>query len=631
MRYKLAVLPLLLWLALPFATIAARTADLTKGANVVVNSEETVFTVLSPASATTTYKVNLTILNENGLHRAKMYVPYDKLSKVNYLKGVSFDRNGKKIKSLKSSDVADVSAVSGVSLFEDNRMKIADLTHTMYPFVVEFEYQTTSSNMMFYPRWVPLDEENLSVAKSVFTVVMPAGMKMRYREQNLQSPVTIKKEGGYDIYIWQVNDLTSFKAEPYMPDFTELVPLVHTAPTTFEVQGYAGDMSTWQSFGQWMNKLNAGRDELPEATKAKIKALVADAKTKEEKVKRIYEYLQSNTRYVSIQLGIGGWQPFEASFVDSKGYGDCKALTNYTLSMLKVAGIDSYYALIRAGEDAPDLRDDFPSSQFNHVVLSVPMEQDTLWLECTSQTEAAGYSGSFTGNRKALLITPEGGKLVKTPVYTAAENTHHRTVKVKLDDKGNGTASAHTRYTGQDHEVYARLINSASPEDQRKWLYRNIGIPAFELNKFSLNLKKDRLPEVDETLELTLRQCATISGKRMFLTPNLMNKWNSTPNIIEKRQWDVERKMAYTEVDTIVYEVPSGYALEHKPSDTEHKTEFGSFKTTVKVDGQQVTYIRTLQLNKGRHKPEAYTKLLDFMNSIVKSDSQQLVFVKNVQ
>lgn len=456
-------------------------------------------------------------------------------------------------------------------------------------------------------------------------------MKLRYREANLQQKATQEVKEGKTIYSWQVSNLTPIKTEPYAPPMAELVPMVRTAPTEFEVQGYAGNMNNWQSYGQWFNKLNEGRDVLPEATEAKIAALVADAKTPEEKVKRIYNYLQSNTRYISIQLGIGGWQPFEASFVDSKGYGDCKALTNYTQAMLTSVGIKSHHALIRAGENAPDLLADFPSSQFNHVILSVPMKQDTLWLECTSQNESAGYAGSFTGNRKALLITPEGGKLVNTPAYKASENTVNRTVKVTLDDAGNGTASAVTHYKGLEHESYRDLLHAASPEDQRKWLYRNISIPAFELKQFSFDLKKDRLPEVTEKLELSVRKCATISGKRMFLAPNLMNKWDSTPNTIENRTLEVVRSSAYTNTDTVIYELPAGYSLEFKPIDLAYDTEFGTFKATTKVDGQKVTYVRTVQMHKGRYKPEAYTKMLEFMNNIVKADGQQLVFVKNVQ
>lgn len=456
-------------------------------------------------------------------------------------------------------------------------------------------------------------------------------MELRYREANLPEKGTSEVENGLQTYTWQVSNLAPFKSEPYMPPMAELVPIVRTAPTKFEVQGYTGTMDNWLNYGQWINKLNEGRDVLPDATKAKITALVADAKTDEEKVKRIYNYLQSNTRYISIQLGIGGWQPFEASFVDSKGYGDCKALTNYTQAMLKAAGIPSYHALIRAGDDAPALLSDFPSSQFNHVILSVPMKRDTLWLECTSQNEAAGYAGSFTGNRKALLVTPEGGKLANTPAYTAFENAQHRSVTVKLDDKGNGTANVLTRYTGLEHETHRNVMQAASPEDQRKWLYRNISIPSFEVKSFSFDLKKDRLPVLTEKLDLTLRQCATLSGKRMFVTPNLMNKWDSTPNTVENRKWDVVRASAYTNTDTIVYEMPAGYTLENKPSDTDYKTEFGSFKATTKVEGQKIKYVRTLQMYKGRYKPEAYTKMLEFMNNVVKADGQQLVFVKNVE
>lgn len=604
--------------------------ELAKDANIIIRSEETVFTVNSINSGTTTYKVSITILNEHGNHRAKLYVGYDKLRKVEQIEGASYDRFGKKIKSLKSKDIVDVSAISDFSLFEDNRVKIANLTHTVYPYTVEFSYQLSNKNMLFYPGFYPQDEERLSVEKASYEVRVPLGTKLRYQESNMPQPVKKGATAMHETYIWQVQHLKPVETEPYGPGLEELVPLVRTAPSGFEVEGYKGNMESWKSYGLWVNQLNQGRDVLPEATKQKLVALTAGAKSDEEKVRIIYDYLQGKTRYVSIQLGIGGWQPFEASFVDSKGYGDCKALTNYTQAMLKAVGVNSHHALIRSGDDVTDIRTDFPSSQFNHVVLAVPMPKDTLWLECTSQTEAAGYSGSNTGGRHALLVTPEGGKLVKTQDYMATDNSQLRHIMVRLDEKGSGTASVTTHYKGLQQESRSGVMHHLQPEEQRKWLYQQVQVPSFEISKFTFEQQKSRVPVVKEQLELNLRQCATISGKRMFVTPNLMNKWTSVPNQKEKRLTEVVRDMAFLDVDTVEFELPAGYAVEFLPQEISHTSEFGEYKATVKVEGQRVIYQRSMQMGKGRYSPESYTKLVEFFNNVIKADGQQVVFVKNI-
>ncbi len=604
--------------------------DITKGANIIINSEEIIFTVTSVGSATTKVKTSVTILNDNGMHRAKLYVPYDKLEKVDYIKATSFDKSGKKIKVLKNSDITDVSAVSNFSVFEDNRVKVANMTYSIYPYTIEFEYQTTSRNMMFYPLWRPVDEEKLAVEKSTFQVLMPQGMPLRYREKNL--PAQVKKEttASHDVYTWQIQKMAPVEREPFGPSFGELVPEVRTAPVAFEVEGYQGNMDSWKSYGQWINKLNSGRDVLPEATKQKLQAMVANAKTPEEKISKIYDHLQSNTRYVSIQLGIGGWQPFEASFVDTKGYGDCKALTNYTQAMLKAVGIDSYQALIRAGDDVTDIATNFPSSQFNHVILCVPTPQDTVWLECTSQVAAAGYTGSFTGDRHALLITPEGGKLVKTPDFKANDNVLKRSAVVKIDETGNATAKVTTIYSGLQQESRDEAIHNLQPDEQRKWLYQQVKVPVFDISNFSLSQEKKRLPQVTENLDLNVRKCATISGKRMFLSPNLMNKWTYTPHPIADRKTEVVREMAFLDEDVVEFELPTGYTLEYQPQEMSYASEFGKYTATVKVEGQKVKYSRTLQMDAGRYSPASYAKLIEFYNNVIKADNQQVVFVKNI-
>ena len=50
-------------------------------------------------------------------------------------------------------------------------------------------------------------------------------------------------------------------------------------------------------------------------------------------------------------------------------------------SLLQVIGVESYYTLVMAGENAPSIINNFPSPQFNHAILCVPVDKDTIWLE----------------------------------------------------------------------------------------------------------------------------------------------------------------------------------------------------------------------------------------------------------
>ena len=106
--------------------------------------------------------------------------------------------------------------------------------------------------------------------------------------------------------------------------------------------------------------------------------------------------MQKKTRYVNVSIGIGGWQPFDAATVDKTSYGDCKALSNFTKSLLSVVGIKSFYALNNAGSDANSIDRSFPSAQFNHAFVCVPLDRDTIWLECTNQRYPCGFNSDFT-------------------------------------------------------------------------------------------------------------------------------------------------------------------------------------------------------------------------------------------
>ncbi|NJO92053.1 MAG: transglutaminase domain-containing protein [Chloroflexia bacterium] len=215
-------------------------------------------------------------------------------------------------------------------------------------------------------------------------LVIKKGIGFRVYEKDLKHACDTFSLEDKMIYTWQEENIPAEKPEDrFMISFDKKTPYLLTSPNEFIMGGLNGNMADWKTFGSFFYNLNSNRDNLSPEFETRIKQLVNNVTDKKEIVKILYNYLQKNTRYVSIQLGIGGYQTLEASFVEKKGYGDCKALSNYMKAMLKSLGIASYQALISSEED---IIAEFPSNQFDHVILCVPLQKDTLWLECTNQT-----------------------------------------------------------------------------------------------------------------------------------------------------------------------------------------------------------------------------------------------------
>jgi hypothetical protein len=601
--------------------------ELLKNANAVVRMDYTSFELKSKKSAIVTRKYAITILNKNADSYTQFREYYDDLAKIKSIKGVIYDKNGKVIKKIKKKEINDVSAVSTGSLIDDSRMKYVQILQNNYPFTVEFEFKKEFSGILSLPRWIPASGYKVAVEQSTYIAKIPNKLGMRYKVKNFSSEPIITPEDDSKIYTWSIENFHAIGSEPFGPNYRNFLPMVYLSPNKFEYDGYSGNMETWKSFGKWLKGLESGRDKLKKETIKKINKLVEGVESDEEKVKIIYEYLQSKTRYISIQLGIGGWQPFKAEDVDKNGYGDCKALSNYAHAMLKVVGIKSYNASIGAGKGHPSFDADFPSMGFaNHQILCVPLENDTIWLECTSQDSPFGFIGSFTDDRNALLYTEEGGKIVKTTRYPQEVNTQKRIANVKINTKGDARANIVTKYRGLQYENIQHQF-TRNEKEQKEELFENLDIPNMEIENFKYSQVKDRIPEATEEINLSIKNYASVSGRRIFIPFNILNKIKKTPPKVTNRKTEVVINTAYIHTDVVVYKVPSYFEVEHLPESVSFDSDFGSFAATVTKEGNKITYVRTLKFNKNIYPAERYVDLLKFYKKIVKADKMKMVIL----
>ncbi|HEX3009764.1 MAG TPA: DUF3857 and transglutaminase domain-containing protein, partial [Bacteroidales bacterium] len=496
--------------------------ELKTNASAVVRLSTQSFEIKSIGSAVEKIKTIVTILNKKGDSEGVFSVSYDPYSKVSSLSGIITGSDGKVIKKLKRDDFADYPAYDGSSFYSDLKVLAYEPVVNAYPYTVEYEYTVNHNGLLQYPVWIAQDNPEVSVENKSFEIITHNGIPFRYLTNKIGEPVT-SVDGDKKSSLWKVSGLKPYGYEPFRPAILEVSPTVFTAPIQFEFHNTNGNLNSWNDFGSWISNLNKGKDELPAPTKEKIKKLIEGAHDTTEMVKRVYNFLQNKTRYVGVQLGIGGYQPMPANEVDAVGYGDCKALSNYMVSLLKCAGIKAHYTLISSGSSHNLVKDNFPINLFNHVIVCVPLQKDTIWLECTSQHAPFGYLGSSTYNRKALVVGEKTSKLVNTPDYPASKNTQVRCATVNVDINGDANASISTSFGGLQFEnVYQNLYNQ--PSDQKKWFENRNQIPVFQTLDYKYTQPSDFIPVVEEKQSLRLDRYAGVNPKMLVIPLNLMNR-----------------------------------------------------------------------------------------------------------
>ena len=596
--------------------------------NAVVRNHTIEYTVKSPSKARLYERRVITMLNgESDLN--ELYINYDKFNKIESISAKLYDAKGKLVRKINKKEIKDYSAISGYSIYEDDRIKHIEVNHSQYPYTLVFEYEISKNGLMWHPNWHPqFYEYGVAVQQGSYRITAAKDADIRHQAYNFDPKLEQTTEGGNAIYHWQIKNLPALKEEHYTAHKRDMFPVLKVAPTVFSMDGYRGDMSTWASFGKFIYELNKERGLPTEKTHEIVQSLTKDLKTDEEKITALYSYLQKTNRYVSVQLGIGGWQSFDTEYVEKNKYGDCKALSYYMKAMLSAADIEAYPALIYSDKRPPQIDEDFAINSFNHMILYVPGDTPT-WLECTSSFNTPGYLGSGSENRKVLLITPEGGQLADTPASMPEHNVGDAKIKVKLSGDGAASIQVRSTKTGYMQRTLRYNKNTLSEEKQKRELQETLeGLPRFTIENYEINPTENEA-HCEFNYDLSVNKLATVQGSRMFICPNVIHQSRFVPDREKERKQNIVRYNAYTQKDQVNIEIPAGYTAESLPESIDIQSDFGNYKMTCEISGNQLIYNRVLEVKSYNLPPDRYQDMFDFYNRVKKSDKAKAVLVKN--
>lgn len=553
------------------------------------------------------------ILRPDGRRYGTVYAHFDSETKINSIHGWCIPSQGKdyEVKDKEALETALFGVQDG-ELVTDLKTKLLTIPAADPGNVVGYEMEQEVHPYVIQDIW-DFQRASIPVREARYTLQLPPGWE--YKAVWLNHPEIVPTGGGGQ-WQWAVSDVKAVKPEDEMPPWQgvagqmilSLIPPGGAANKGFE---------SWRDMALWENGLLRGRRDASADMKQKVAELTSSAPNTFAKMQALARFVQTDIRYVAIELGIGGWQPHPAPDVFSHRYGDCKDKATLLSSMLHEIGIDSFYIVINTarGGAAPDR----PAAMhwFNHVILALRLPGDLkdpslialydhpklgrlLIFDPTDEWTPFGYLRGELQANYGLLVTDDGGELIKLPQLPASLNGVVRTAKLTLSPSGTLSGDFVEQRNGDYGTQQRASLKSVSKDaDRIKFLESLIShsLPSFQITKASMmNLNHPDLP-FGYQYSLVAQNYAKAAGNLLLVRPRVLG-FNSTDLLETKepRLYPVEFDGPRRNSDTIEIAIPAGYEVDDLPPPINADYSFASYHSKTEVEANSLKYTRTFEV-----------------------------------
>jgi hypothetical protein len=438
-----------------------------------------------------------------------------------------------------------------------------------------------------------------------------------------------EQKKGKTIYFLNLKKRESIKFEENQPDRRYFTPHIVPVLRSYEVNNQKVKvLENTEDLYKWYATFIAGLDEgidLSELQKI-VGETTSDAMSEIEKVEQLYYWVQKNIKYIAFEDGMGGFIPRKADEVLNKRYGDCKDKTNLLHSLLKQAGIPSYFTWVGT-RDIPYRYSDLCSPAVdNHMILTYKNGSDYYYLDATGSYQRIDIPTSFIQGKEVLIgISNENFEIRVVPVLSAVRNQVSDSLYMKLDGqylsgsgilKAAGLPKVHLQYQleTEDLKEQKRYVENIVEKGNNKFVLAEYSIPV-----------NDRFAETGVIhYTFTLGEYIRRAGNEMYLNLNLNRFWLDY-KIQKDRLHPLELESALLLNDTFVFEIPAGGNIIHVPENVSIEGDDFNLEISYELMGNTIVYHHKVSVNTLLIKNENFDLWRSFLASLEKNYKETLV------
>ena len=345
------------------------------------------------------------------------------------------------------------------SIYSDARIKVVSMSGVEPGSIVICEYIKTKNKYAISGEFWEYELLQLTdpIEEKKLVVKTPKEKKINYKVKNGDLAPEITEKKNAKVYTWAKKDVPAIIKENNMPSLINIAPFVQIST-----------LNSWSEISTWYQSLIDDQYQVNNELKDKIKELTKDTKTKEDKMRAVYNYVTSEIRYIGLQFGESGYKPYSASETFKNRYGVCKEKATLLIAMLREIGVEAEPVLIRRGSGTIDL-DVVSPALFNHLIVYLPKQDKYL-----DPTNSGTVYGVLPGDQGKNVLLPESNKLNKTPVSSAENNQVFIKQKVNLKKSGDAKIAYVEEHSGIYDYFYRRAYQKYTPQQRKKVMKQGI-------------------------------------------------------------------------------------------------------------------------------------------------------------
>jgi transglutaminase-like putative cysteine protease len=398
-----------------------------------------------------------------------------------------------------------------------------------------------------------------------------------------------------------------------------------------------GGKLDWDAVAGWYSGLAAERARMTPALEVKLASLLEGARSRADSLHAVHRWVAQDIRYVSVALGLGGYQPRAAGEVLASGVGDCKDKATLLITLLGRMGVPAYPVLVQAGmrrrvELLPSIE------AFNHAIVAIPESAGYHFVDPTAELIPFDALPVSDQGEFGLVVHPDGrGEPVTLPLAPPSANRLTTVLRGTVNDSGYVHARLELTAGGSMETPFRAVTAERLDSTRQAEFTRRLGemMPFAKSDSLQLFDGKDLGAEPRIAFVLDGGKLVTLSGPTAVMSMQGLGA-NARRTLEElasegPRQYPIDIAKVAPPV-TVDHEydltLPPGWQAT-LPADLDTTGPFGHVMVTYRQTGRELSIHRIVEGAMGVLPPEQAGDLTKWFEALARDDATALVITRS--